>query len=387
MARSATISCARPKSAPGDPLAHHGIATTTDGVAAGVDRTVDVVVIGVGQAGLSAGYFLQRRGFVPGSGYVMLDHSAGPGGAWQHRWPSLKLGTTNHVHDLPGLALDSDQLDIAAAEVVPSYFVRYENHFALPVRRPVTVTAVRPDGAGLLVSSDHGDYHTRAVINATGTWERPFWPHYPGAATFTGRQLHTADYRGAEEFRGHHVLVVGSGISAVQLLDEISQVTATTWVSRRPPVFSQAQFSPEAGRAGVAVVERRVRAGQPPGSVVSVTGLMLTPALRAARDRGVLHRLPIFSRIVPTGVAWDTGATVSVDVILWCTGFRSALEHLAPLHLREAGGGIRMTGRLATHVTVEPHLHLLGYGPSASTIGANRAGRAAVQEIDALLRD
>jgi len=52
----------------------------------------------------------------------------------------------------------------------------------------------------------------RAVINATGTWERPFWPHYPGAATFTSRQLHTADYRGAEEFRGQHVLVVGSGI-------------------------------------------------------------------------------------------------------------------------------------------------------------------------------
>ena len=87
----------------------------------------------------------------------------------------------------------------------------------------------------------------------------------------------------------------------MQLLDEISQVTATTWVSRRPPVFSQAQFSTAAGRAAVAAVERHVRAGQPPGSVVSVTGLMLTPALRAARDRGALHRLPMFSRITPTG--------------------------------------------------------------------------------------
>ena len=89
----------------------------------------------------------------------------------------------------------------------------------------------------------------------------------------------------------------------------------------------------------------------------------------------------------PHRVAWDTGHAASVDVILWCTGFRSSLDHLAPLHLRDFGGDIRMTGRLATQVTDEPHLHLLGYGPSTSTIGANRAGRAAVQEIDELLRN
>jgi hypothetical protein len=69
-------------------------------------------------------------------------------------------------------------------------------------------------------------------------------------------------------------------------------------------------------------------------------------------------------------------------VILWATGFRAALDHLAPLHLRARGGGIRMAG---TRVAAEPRLHLVGYGPSASTIGANRAGRAAVHEIQQLL--
>jgi len=70
---------------------------------------------------------------------------------------------------------------------------------------------------------------------------------------------------------------------------------------------------------------------------------------------------------------------------LWCTGFRSSLDHLAPLLLREVSGGIKMTGRLATQVAKEPRVHLVGYGPSASTIGANRAGAAAVSELLATL--
>lgn len=125
-----------------------------------------------------------------------------------------------------------------------------------------------------------------------------------------------------------------------------------------------------------------MREGRPPASVVSVTGLAMTPAVAAARERGALRRLPMFDRITPDGVEWDDGRFVRADAILWCTGFRAALDHLAPLHLREPGGGIRMVG---TRVAKEPRLHLVGYGPSASTIGANRAGRTAVREIRELL--
>ncbi|MEK8107874.1 hypothetical protein NKG94_27920 [Micromonospora sp. M12] len=69
-------------------------------------------------------------------------------------------------------------------------------------------------------------------------------------------------------------------------------------------------------------------------------------------------------------------------MILWCTGFRAAIDHLAPLGLRAPGGGITMDG---TRVVADERVHLVGYGPSASTIGANRAGRAAVNEIRAWL--
>jgi hypothetical protein len=93
-------------------------------------------------------------------------------------------------------------------------------------------------------------------------------------------------------------------------------------------------------------------------------------------------RRPMFERITPTGVAWPVGETMDVDVILWCTGFRAALDHLTPLHLREPGGGIRVEG---SRVVKDPRVHLVGYGPSASTIGANRAGRVMAREIVELL--
>lgn len=93
----------------------------------------------------------------------------------------------------------------------------------------------------------------------------------------------------------------------------------------------------------------------------------------------------MFSEIVRDGVRWADGTSLRADVILWCTGFRSALDHLAPLGLREANGGIVMTGRLATQVAKDPRVHLVGYGPSASTVGANRAGNAAATELTSFL--
>ena len=140
-------------------------------------------------------------------------------------------------------------------------------------------------------------------------------------------------------------------------------------------------------------MDARTRAGLPPASVVSVTGLPLTPTYRAGIASGVLRARPVFDRIVPDGVRWEhpdavsdgwvTGpARVPARTLLWATGFRPALDHLAPLHLRAAGGGIVMDG---TQVVADPRIQLVGYGPSASTVGANRAGREAVRNLRRVL--
>lgn len=349
-------------------------------------REVEVVVIGAGQAGLAAAYHLRRTGFEPERDFVVVDHSPAPGGAWQFRWPSLTYGKVHGMHSLPGMELTGADPARPSAEVVGEYFAAYERAFDLRVRRPVDVRAVREGTGGrLLVETSAGTWSTRALINATGTWDRPFWPRYPGQETFRGRQLHTARYAGPEEFAGQRVVVVGGGASGTQHLLEIApHAAATTWVTRRPPVFREGPFDEEAGRAAVALVEERVRQGLPPKSVVSVTGLPLNDAIRAGLESGVLDRQPMFDRITPEGVEWGDGRRVAADVILWATGFRPAIEHLRPLRLREAGGGIRVEG---TRAVADPRIHLVGYGPSASTIGANRAGRAAVRDIRRLLAE
>lgn len=344
----------------------------------------DIVVIGAGQAGLSAAYHLKRRGLEPGRGFLVLDKSPGPGGAWQFRWPSLTLNTVNRLHDLPGMRFEDAVVtsdDVQANVAVPMYYAAYEKQFELPVYRPIHVQVVCDRGDRLTIETDRGDISSQGIINATGTWESPYIPEYPGADRFRGLQLHTKDYETADVFRGQHVVIVGGGISAIELLNEISRITETTWVTRRPPEFREGPFTVDDGRRAVALVEDRVRRGLPPHSVVTVTGLPESAAIKDMRARGVLVRRPMFSEIVEDGVRWADGTHLAADVILWCTGFRSALDHLAPLMLREPNGGITMTGRLATQVAKDPRVHLVGYGPSASTIGANRAGGAAAAEL------
>ncbi|QNL51827.1 NAD(P)/FAD-dependent oxidoreductase [Olivibacter sp. SDN3] len=344
-----------------------------------------IAVIGAGQAGLSAAYHLKKSGMEIGRDFIILDEAPRPGGAWQFRWPSLTLSTVNKIHDLPGMSLEetleTDEAVVRASVAVPHYFDLYEKKFGLQVYRPVKVEKVFPHRDRFYIDTAQTLFSALGIINATGTWYNPYIPDYPGARLFQGEQLHTKDFKNADYFRGKHVIVVGAGISAIQLLDQISKVTTTTWVTRRPPDFREGPFDDVAGHHAVALVEERVRQGLPPLSVVSVTGLPVTPAVEDMDRRGVLKRFPMFSEITKNGVKWEDGRGVRADVILWNTGFRSALAHLDPVLPREESGGILMTGRLATMVAKEPRIHLVGYGPSASTIGANRAGSAAAREL------
>ena len=389
-------------------MRHHGGVTLERETPAG---PVDVVVIGAGQAGLSAGYHLRRRGYVPigrtpeegrdpARTFVMLDADQAPGGAWQHRWKSLTMRTVNGIFALPDHPVPETDPDTSSRVVLPRYFADYEQRHALDVRRPVRVRSVRrptpgrgdPAGDHLVVvteptgASRPGDPRTwaaRYVINATGTWTRPFWPYYPGQETFRGRQLHVHDYVSADEFAGLRVVIVGAGISATQLLEEISLVADTLWVTRREIEWETGP-PPENFSAAISAVAERTAEGLPPESVIRVTGMYRAPWIERADARGVLVRHPMFIRIEPDGVRMPDGTLEPADVILWGTGFRPAVAHLAPLGLRTPAGGIRVADGRALD---EPRLFLIGYGPSQSTIGANRAGRAAVIAINSEIRE
>lgn len=348
-----------------------------------------VVVIGAGQAGLAVAYYLRRFELEPGRDFAIYDRGPATGGAWQHRWDALRLGSAHKVNDLPGmselgLSFENADRSLPAKDVVAGYYRRYEEHFGLQVHRPVEVRLVENDGADLLVHHSEGETSTRVLVNATGTWGSPFVPYYPGMREFAGRHMHTVDYVAAEEFAGQSVVVVGGGTSAVGFLLELEHVAAElTWAARRPVDFrDEPTLTIEGGVAAVAMQDAAARAGEALPSIVSGTGIPRTRRIAAGIERGLLTARPMFAAIEERGVRWPDGTFTAADAIIWATGFRPELRHLAPLRLREKAGGVTVEAGAAWH---DPRVFLAGYGPYASTIGANRSGRAIARQVMALL--
>lgn len=370
-------------------------------VAAVLEPTdTQIVVIGAGQAGLAVSYYLQRLGLDAGQDFVVLDRGPATGGAWQSRWAGLRIGSAHRINDLPGmdeLGLSFDDADrrAPARDVVADYYRRYEEHFGFQVVRPAEVVEVHNRGTDLdvFLRDDEGHVQsvsTRIIINATGTWGAPFVPWAPGRDAFLGRQLHTADYPGAEALAGARVVVVGGGTSAMGFMLELEDsAAALTWVSRRPIEFlDEGEADLEGRLAAVREQDEAARAGRALPSIVSGTGIPRTRRVQAGIDRGVLVAHPMFSAIEPHGVRWDAGVRgdgverVEADVILWATGFRPELRHLAALKLREKAGGIVVAQGVSWR---DPRLFFAGYGPQASTIGANKAGRLVARQAIASL--
>ncbi|ADH67064.1 NAD(P)-binding domain-containing protein [Nocardiopsis dassonvillei] len=392
----------------------------------GAEHVHDVVVVGGGQAGLAAGYFLRRAGL----DFAVLDAGEGPGGSWTEYWDSLRLFSPAEHSMLPGWWMPAEEgREYPSARHVARYLAEYERRYELPVRRPVRVEAVeREDGAlrvlaregtgrGLLSGAprsaaerpvDGGgrppavpgspgspaqrsplvSWRARHVISATGTWRAPHVPDVAGRGLFAGRQLHTVGYRGPEEFAGQRVVVVGGGNSAAQILAELSEVAETTWATARPPRFLPDDLD---GRALFGVATRAQRAAQrgeeAPEGVGDLGDIVVVPTVREARERGALKAEPMFDRLTRTGVAWNDGTSLDCDAVLWCTGFRPVLDHLAPLGLADGRGRIALEG---TRSVAEPRLFLLGYGDwtgaaSATLIGAGRTAKGTVAEITAAL--
>lgn len=351
-------------------------------------RWVDVdvwesIVIGAGQGGLAASYFLSQRGVR----HLLLDANPVPGGAWQHRWDSLTMRDVHGIADLPGEPAPERSAEPANV-AVPRYFAEYERRHALPVVRPVEVEEVTSAGDLLVVRAGQRIWRTRTLVNATGTWTRPNWPSYPGVGDFAGEQFHTVKYPGRDHLRGKRVIVVGAGASAVQFIGELAPIAQVVWVTRRPPRWrGSGELGAKAGLQVVTEVERRVVAGLPPNSVVSATGLRLRPQVSEAAALGSYDApRPMFVRLEPGGARWADGTFEPADVILWATGFRSAVQHLAPLGLEGPQGGIQLervpgSVQAATTAVRDARVHLVGYGPSASTIGASRAARRAALEV------
>lgn len=366
-----------------------------------IDRRI--IVVGAGQAGLSTAYYLQREGLEAGVDFEMLDANPTPGGAWSHRWDALTFSLVNGVYDLPGSPKPTADPDEPAREVIKRYYGGYEVERDLRVTRPWRVTDIealdadrfalghavsggvsprKSDGGGFLVRAEHPDgsvriYRAGAVISGTGTWDRPYVPWYPGR--FDGPQITTRDFPEPSDFAGQKVLVVGGGVSAVEFVILLDEGGATpVWSTRTPPRWRDAPFDTEWGRDIENRVAQRTRAGLRPLSVVATTGLPRHSRFEPALQSGVLTSRGPIARLTSDGVEFTDGTSEHIDAIIWATGFRHSIGHLGPLGVRESTGGVFMADDDVS-VVKAPGLYLVGYGRSASTLGATRAGRRAAQ--------
>ncbi|PMZ87078.1 MULTISPECIES: ArsO family NAD(P)H-dependent flavin-containing monooxygenase [unclassified Pseudomonas] len=345
---------------------------------------LDVVIIGGGQSGLAVAYFLRRTHL----SFVILDAQEEPGGAWRHGWNSLRLFSPSTWSSIPGWMMPPAQDGYPTRNHVIEYLNQYEQRYQFPIERPVRVTSVERTESGLRVRSDDKHWDTKVVVSATGTWSNPYIPHYPNAELFAGRQLHSANYVEAQPFANKKVLVVGGGNSGAQILAEVSKVAETTWVTPVEPMFlpddvdGRVLFE-RATERWKAQLEGRV-IEQPVGGLGDI--VVVAPIVEA-RGRNVLKSVRPFESFTRNGVLWGDGSESAVDAVIWCTGFRPALQHLDSLGVVNAEGRVEVEG---THSTKEPSLWLVGYGEwtgsaSATLIGVTRTARTTVGEIVAFL--
>lgn len=181
-------------------------------------QTVDVVVVGAGQAGLASGYFLKRAGM----DFVILEGNARVGDVWRDRWDSLRLFTPARYSALPGLKFPAPAGSFPGKDAFADYLESYAQHFQLPVRTRVQVLSVRKAGSMFEVQTSDGPLQAHAVVVAAGPNSAPNIPDVALDLDGEIQQLHSSGYSSPAGLPGGDVLVVGAGTSGAEIALELA---------------------------------------------------------------------------------------------------------------------------------------------------------------------
>jgi putative flavoprotein involved in K+ transport len=195
-------------------------------------RPVDTLIIGAGQAGLSAGYHLAKRGLP----FAILDADARIGDHWRDRWESLRLYSPARYDSLPGMRFPAPSFHWPTGREMADYLEAYAARFALPVTSGVKVESleVGAGGSGFVANlSDGGRMAAAQVIVATGAFHTPSIPPFAADLDPSIRQLHSHDYRSPAQLREGPVLVVGLSHSGADIAYETARAGHRTILSGR----------------------------------------------------------------------------------------------------------------------------------------------------------
>lgn len=346
-------------------------------------KTYDIIIIGGGQAGLSVAYFLKRSTL----SYLILDNQDEPGGSWLKTWDGLKLFSPATYSSLSGWAMPKTKGEYPSKKEFIAYLTAYEKRYHFNVERATEVIKVEKENQLFKTTTNKGIFYSKTVVSASGTARNPFIPTYPKKDEFSGEQIHSVNYKNAEDFKDKKVLIVGGGNSGAQILAEVSKVAQTKWVTLKKPEFLPDDID---GRylfneATQKFLEKTKNTSKD-APKVSLANIVMIKSVKEARERNVLHAVRPFKEFYKNGVVWENGEKEAFDVIIWCTGFKANLKHLTPLNLIEN----HQIKTEHTRSIKEPRLWLVGYGnwtgfASATIYGVGKTARQTVKEIIAEL--
>ena len=293
---------------------------------------IETLIIGAGQAGLSTGYHLRRRG----RPLLIVDANPRIGDNWRQQWDTLRLYTPAKYDMLPGLPFPAARWHCPQKDEVGDYLERYALHFGLPVRISTWVERleVRPDG-GYLATVGDGTIGCDNVVVATGTFGRtPNVPAFAAELDQSIRQLHSSQYRRPAQLQPGPVLVVGASHSGLDIAYELAGSRQTILCG---PSRGNIPFRPESRRAHVLmpvavfafrhVLTRRTPMGRREMHEVRLHG---GPAFRIKQDdldrRGVVRNPARMTGVADGRPQLGDSTVPGVTNVVWCTGFKQVFN-------------------------------------------------------------
>ena len=288
---------------------------------------VQVVVIGGGQAGLSVGYHLARRGIE----FVILEAHERIGDSWRSRWDSLRLFTPARFDGLDGMPFPAPRQAFPTKDEMARYLEDYAARFALPVRTGVKVDRLSRDGDRYLVAAGNRSWEADHVVVAMASYQHPRVPTFARELDPGVIQLHSSEYRNLSQLREGGVLVVGAGNSGSEIALEAARGGHPTWLSGRDTGHIPFRIDGLAARAGLARVVLRIlfhrilTTSTPVGrklrpTVVSRGGplIRIKPWDLAAAG---IHRVPRTVGVRGGLPVLEDQRVLDVTNVVWCTGF------------------------------------------------------------------
>jgi len=334
---------------------------------------VQTVVIGAGQSGLSAGYYLSRQKLP----FVILDSNARVGDSWRRRWDSLRLFTAARFDALPGMRFPAPRRSFPTKDQMADYLEGYAKRFALPVRSNTTVERVWREGRSYIVETKDRRYEAEHVIVAMANYQVPRVPSFSSELRSEITQLHSIDYRSPSQLRPGPVLLVGAGNSGSEIAMELSR-THQTFMSGRDtghiPVridsfFSQAIVFPILFRV---IFHRLLTVRTALGQKMHARMLSQGAPLIRVKPKGLaaagVERIPRVSGVRDGRPVLADGRVLDVANVIWCTGFQPGFSWV-DLPVFDEHGHPRHDRGVAEN---EPGLYFLGlhflYSMSSSMI-------------------